>query len=85
MSIATEVAFPIPANKLIERKVVGRYVVEAFLFQGLGQEEPVWRVLLNGRKVRCWTRSQEQRFPRRPAATGNAIVERYKRTKGGGA
>ena len=82
MSIATESVAPIAAERIIQHEQVGRYVVEVYLSDGLHKDEPVWRVLLEGRKVRCWTRSEQRRFPKRPAAIGNAIIERYKARKG---
>ena len=81
--IATEAAYPIAETRIIQRQQVGRYIVEVYLSDGLGKPEPVWRVLLNNRKVRCWTRSEQRRFPKRPASAGNAIVERYKANRRG--
>lgn len=43
--------------------------------------EVVYRVLLDGRKVRCCTLEDERRFPKQAARLGTELVQRVKRGK----
>jgi hypothetical protein len=70
---------------IIEERRVGQFRVQVFLFPGNG--EPCYRILIEvfdgvWRKVSCWSRSDERRFPKRAAAVGHEMVEAYKRASG---
>ncbi len=57
---------------------VGRYLVQVYDYPDLmrtGKVEPVYRVLLDGRRVKCFTRSDERTFPKRAAKAGQMMVD----------
>lgn len=63
----------------IASQEVGRYTVDLVLYKG----EPCYQVWNGSEKVRCFTRAQEYRFPKRAAEVGTALVEGYRAAKGG--
>lgn len=64
---------------VLESKQVGVYVVEVYLWK-CGPDPritPVYRVMLGGAKVRCMTRDEERRYPKRPAWAGQHMVKEW--------
>jgi hypothetical protein len=70
-----------PPKNVIASYPVGRYVVHVYNYCEefcSEKSEPVYSVTLDGRRIRCFTRSEERAFPKTPAMVGNAMVEAIK-------
>jgi hypothetical protein len=69
MTLRTEPADPVT---VLDERPVGRYVVQTFVHDLTSHI--VYRVLLNGRKLRCWSHGDEHKFPKRAAKVGHEMV-----------
>ena len=69
--------YALPAN-VVSEKSVGRFIVQLISSHAPPDKESgfCYRVLLDGRKVRCWTDSDERVFPKKAARTGSEMVKR---------